>query len=85
MGYIESSYEGEANSKGSLPKKKVRLGNYEKLITKLRNLEHQHKNNKEGSILQQISLTRQNIDDILSDEIEKKLRFTKQTYYESGL
>lgn len=34
--------------------------------------------------LQQITTTRRQIDNILSNEIEKTLRFIKQNYYESG-
>lgn len=52
--------------------KKIRRENYEKLITELRNLEQQHKNSKDETILQQITLTRRQIDDILRNEIEKK-------------
>lgn len=63
---------------GSIPKK-VREGNYQKLVSKLRILEQQHKSNRDEATLQQITTTRRQIDNILSTEIEKKLRFTKQT------
>lgn len=55
------------------------------MVKQLIILEQQHKNKKDDPALQQKDggLRRQ-IDNILSQEVEKKLRFTKQTYYESG-
>ena len=64
--------------------KKTREENYKKLVKQLIILEQQHKNKKDEPVLQQIFNVRRQINDILSQEVEKKLRFTKQTYYESG-
>lgn len=62
--------------------KKTREEEYKKLVKQLITLE-QHKNKDEPASQQIISVRRQ-IDDILSQEVEKKLRFIKKTYYESG-
>ena len=64
--------------------KKIREEEYKNLINQLRILEQKHKNHEDGAILHQINIIRRQIDDNLNNEIEKKLRFTKQTYYESG-
>lgn len=54
------------------------------MVKQLITLEQQHKTNKVKPGLQQIISVRQQMDDILSQEVENKLRFIKQTYYESG-
>lgn len=64
--------------------KKNREEGYKKLTKQLLTLEHQHKQNKDSTILQQITSVRREIDDNLRLEVEKKLKFTKQTFYESG-
>ena len=65
--------------------KKTREEDNKKLVKQLKILKQQHKNKKDDSALQQIINVRRQIDDTLSQEVEKKLRFTKQTYYEPGL
>ena len=40
--------------------------------------------NKEASIINKIWNLKQEIDQILSEEVEKNIRFMKQRYYESG-
>ncbi len=64
--------------------KKIKEENYKKLIKQLKISEKQHKIDRDETVLQQIINVRRQIDDILNQEVEK-LRFTKQTYYESGL
>lgn len=57
---------------------------YKKLVNQLTTLEQQHKSNKDDTVLQQIISVRREIDDVLRLDAEKKLKFIKQTYYESG-
>lgn len=64
--------------------KRVRLETYHKQIGKLKELEQQHKQSKDSDIFKQIKEARKKIDDILLDEVERKARFIKQTYYEGG-
>ena len=62
--------------------KKIIEEEYKNLINQLRRLEQKHKNHEDAALLHQINIVRRQIDDNLNNEIEKKLRFTKQTYYE---
>ena len=64
--------------------KKARLATYKYKIEKLREMETKHKSTGDQSLLQQIKETRGEINEILRGEIEKKARFLKQSYYESG-
>ena len=64
--------------------KKARLEIYQKRIGKLKDLEQQHKTMGNPEILDQIKETRKKIDEMLLEEVEKKTRFVKQTYYEGG-
>uniref|UniRef100_A0A8C9ZYH8 Uncharacterized protein n=1 Tax=Sander lucioperca TaxID=283035 RepID=A0A8C9ZYH8_SANLU len=64
--------------------KKARLETYQKQIEKLKELEHQHKQTKDPVLLNQIKEVRKKVDDILLEEVERKARFLKQTYYEGG-
>lgn len=54
------------------------------LQEKLRDLEQTYITNKEPSIIQQIRHTKQEIDKILGEEVERNIRFMKQIYYEAG-
>lgn len=54
------------------------------LQEKLRDLEQTYIINKEPSIIQQIRHTKQEIDKILGEEVERNIRFMKQRYYEAG-
>lgn len=54
------------------------------LQKQLLDLEQQHRKNKDPQLLLQMRPIKQEIDKIYCDEIEKKLRFTKQRYYEAG-
>lgn len=47
-------------------------------------MEQIHIINKEPSIVQQIRHTKQEIDKILGEEVEKNIRLMKQRYYEAG-
>lgn len=64
--------------------KKVKLETYQKQIEKLKGLELNHKKTRDPETLNQIKEARKKVEDILMDEMEKKTRFLKQTYYEGG-
>ena len=65
--------------------KKCRRLTYDQLETKLEELEKQlPQDNNKDLIRNQMKEVRKKIENIMNDEIEKKLRFTKQTFYESG-
>lgn len=51
---------------------------------KLRHLEREHQNAYDPKIYQEIKEMRAKINDVLADEIEKKNKFLKQSYYEAG-
>lgn len=54
------------------------------LQNKLLELEQSHSKQRTPLLLQQMRTTKQEIDKIHSEELEKKLRFTRQKYYEAG-
>lgn len=64
--------------------KKEKLKQYKLLSADLRQLEQRHKINIDQETQQQIKEVRQKINHILQQEIETKLRYLKQNYYESG-
>lgn len=64
--------------------KKMKTQKLTGLQEKLRDLEQIHITNNDPSIIQQIRHTKQEIDQILGEEVEKKIRFMKQRYYEAG-
>lgn len=64
--------------------KKVKAQRLLDLQKQLSLLEQQHTQSKEAQLLLQMRPIKQEIDKIYSDEVEKKLRFTKQRYYEAG-
>lgn len=98
--YLEHNDNGEVNPailwdaskaylRGKIIAKSARLKKIktEKLLglqTQLKNLEQVHSISKDANILEQMRPVKQEIDKILSEEIEKKLRFMKQSYYEAG-
>ena len=59
--------------------KKARQELYQTKIKELKILEQQHKSLNDPGTLQEIKEVKTKI-----NEVEKKIRFTKQTYYESG-
>lgn len=63
---------------------KLKRAWYDELEGKLRNLEKQQQRGGTGELTAQIKETKQQIEGILNDQLEKKLRFAKQTFYESG-
>lgn len=65
---------------------RVKRLRYEKLQEDLKKLEKQKQSqtNKDAILSNQLKEIRKQIDAILTDELEKKIRFTKQTFYESG-
>lgn len=58
--------------------KKLKTKKLSRLQEKLRDLEQVHIANKEPSIIYQIRTVKQEIDKILSEEVEKNIRFMKQ-------
>lgn len=64
--------------------KKERIAHYEKLISELKQLELKHKHNANNEVVAQMGELRKEINSLLQSEVEKKARFVKQTYYESG-
>ncbi len=64
--------------------KKMKTQKLTSLQEKLRDLEQTHITNKEPSVIQQIRHTKQEIDKILSEEVEKNIKFMEQRYYEAG-
>lgn len=64
--------------------KKLRAQTFSNLQEKLKDLEQLRITNSNPDINQQIRNVKQDIDKILSEEVEKKLRFLKQRYYEAG-
>uniref|UniRef100_A0A8C7WYM9 Reverse transcriptase domain-containing protein n=1 Tax=Oryzias sinensis TaxID=183150 RepID=A0A8C7WYM9_9TELE len=63
---------------------KEKKDKYNQKVAILNNLEKQHKQSQSQTILQQIKTLRTEINDILSEEIEKKTRFVRQMYHDSG-
>lgn len=64
--------------------KRLKLGKLNKLESDLKKLEKEHKNNLEEKINQEIKRIKTEINDILAEEIQKKLMYMKQRYYEAG-
>ena len=64
--------------------KKLKQAAYLNLTDKLKNLETKYQNTKKTQLLQEVKTIKEEIDKLLKDEIEKKLRFMKQQYYETG-
>lgn len=64
--------------------KKLKAKKLLDLEVKLRDLERLHGSTKDPSALLQVRSVKQEIDQIHSEEVEKKLRFMKQRYYEAG-
>ena len=68
----------------SASSKKIKRLQLLELEEKLKNLEQIYITNRDHDVIKQIRLIKQDIDKILSEEVEKKLRFMKQRYYEAG-
>lgn len=64
--------------------KKTRLETYNKYTKKLRVLERNFQSTKDQNIYREIKALKTKINDILTDEVEKRNRFLKQNYYEIG-
>lgn len=62
---------------------KIKRTKYDKLEKALRKLEKQQQKHEAKGLTNQIKELKKQIESILDDELEKKLRFTKQTFYES--
>lgn len=57
---------------------------FQEKIEDLKILEQQHKNTNDPEKYSQIKEAKKKMDKISGREVEKKLRFLKQTYYERG-
>lgn len=64
--------------------KKAKGNKLKQLEDSLKELEKQHCQNQDPQTLSKIKEIRNQISDIYKEEIEKKLKFLKQTYYEVG-
>lgn len=64
--------------------KKERTARYKQLMTKLKSLEQKHKKKTEQGTQNQMIAVRKEIAELLEQEVEKKARYFKQSYYESG-
>jgi len=98
--YIEENDNGEVNPailwdgmkaviRGKLialtaSQKKARLAIYKRKVEKLQELEKKHKNAESQSVLQQIKKLREEINEILRTDIEKRARFVKQAQKRQG-
>ena len=81
---IKAVMRGKLITRTAFRQKMMRL-RYDQLQEKLEKLEKQQpQDDNKDLIMNQIKEVRKEIGDIMTDEIEKKLRFTKQTFYESG-
>lgn len=68
----------------SAQNKKKRIMEYNTLTSDLLNVEQQHKINRDPNLLSRMQQIRKQINSLLEQDVEKKARFYKQTYYESG-
>ncbi len=64
--------------------KKTKKARYNQQVGILKELERQHKKSQDPEVLPLIKKVSGEKDYILRDETEKRARFLKQTYYESG-
>ena len=64
--------------------KKERLKRLYDLTNKLDSLEQNHIETNDLALLEQISVVKSELNKKLSDEVELKLKYIKQTYYENG-
>uniref|UniRef100_A0A3Q3B6N5 Reverse transcriptase domain-containing protein n=1 Tax=Kryptolebias marmoratus TaxID=37003 RepID=A0A3Q3B6N5_KRYMA len=80
---VKAVMRGRLISKTAYLKKVKRL-KYEELENTLRKLELKQQRTNNGELSEQIMKTKSNINDMILQELEEKLRFSKQTFYESG-
>ena len=64
--------------------KKLRSKKLLDLQDRLREMEQLHSSTQDTSTLSQMNNIKQEIDNIYSEEIERKVRYTKQRHYEAG-
>ena len=83
MGRSEGSNRGELIAR-TAHLKITKLALRQKWTGQLKEFEKQHKNTNEPEALAKVKETRSKIDKILLTEVEKKVRFVKQAYYEGG-
>lgn len=65
-------------------RKKRNQARLKTLLMDLEKLEKQHKNTVDDNIVVEIKTKRAEINDIMSQDIQKKMIYTKQRYYEAG-
>lgn len=63
---------------------KMKKKKYEELGELLRTLEKMQQRDKSKGLANQLKNVKDQLDNLAKDEIEKKLRFTRQTFFESG-
>lgn len=80
---VKAVMRGNLISRTSYINKTKRL-KYDKSQQQLRILEKQQQTDHSDELVEQIKIIRKDIDNMASEEMEKKLRFTKQIFYESG-
>ena len=80
---VKAVMRGHLISRTSYIKKMERL-EYDNLQKQLRELEKLYQLNHREEVAQQIKTIKETLDQRACEELEKKLRFTKQTFYESG-
>ena len=65
-------------------KKKEKQRQVTDLTNKLKALENKHIERKDSILLEQISLTKLELNKIFDNQVENKLKYIKQRYYENG-
>ncbi|KAJ0068167.1 hypothetical protein NL108_017171 [Boleophthalmus pectinirostris] len=65
-------------------KKKEKESSIKNMLDKLKLLEIKHMQNKDSATLKKIEETKQVLNKLYEDQIEKKFKFMKQKYYENG-
>ena len=80
---VKAVIRGRLISRTSYINKMKRL-KYDKLQQQLRKLEKQQQIDHSDKLAEQIKIVKKDINNMASEEMEKKLRYTKQIFYESG-
>ena len=80
---VKAVIRGRLISRTSYINKMKRL-KYDKLQQQLRKLEKQQQIDHSDELAEQIKIVKKDINNMASEEMEKKLQYTKQIFYESG-
>ena len=65
-------------------KKKEKLKRLNDLTNKLNSLEQKNIETNDPALLEQISIVKSELNEKLNDQVELKLKYIKQIYYENG-